>query len=138
MVEIKEIENRFNGLFASRDIDVGKIILVLKGNYFNEPTRTSIQIGSRHLEHFEGGYINHHCEPSAEIVVNSREHAGQGTIEPLVLAKRDIMKGEEVTFDYMTTEEVMSEPFNCKCHGTLIEGWNEHEVYKMKKSFYMG
>ena len=124
MVEIKEIENRFNGLFASRDIDVGKIILVLKGNYFNEPTRTSIQIGKRHIEHYEGGHINHHCEPSAEIVVNSRPHAAQGSIEPLVLAKRNIKAGEEITFDYESTEEVMAEPFHCKCHGKLIEGWN--------------
>jgi hypothetical protein len=107
LVEIKEIENRFNGLFASKDIDVGKIILVLSGNYFNEPTRTSIQIGSRHIEHYEGGYMNHHCEPSAEIVVNSRPHAAQGTIEPLVVAKRNIKEGEEITFNYETTEDNM-------------------------------
>jgi hypothetical protein len=126
MVEIKEIENRFNGLFASRDIDAGKIILVLKGNHFKEPTRTSIQIGlEKHLEHYEGGHINHHCDPSAEIVINSREHApNTGTVEPLVLAKRNIKAGEEITFDYETTEEVMAEPFHCKCHGKLIEGWN--------------
>jgi hypothetical protein len=126
MVEIRKIDTEFRGLFASKDIDAGKIILVLSGNYFDEPTRTSIQIESRHLEHYEAGYMNHHCEPSAEVIVNSREHAGQGTIEPLVLAKRDIMKGEEVTFDYETTEAVMSEPFHCKCHGTLIEGWNAY------------
>ena len=99
MVEIRKIDTEFRGLFASKDIDAGKIILVLSGNYFDEPTRTSIQIESRHLEHYEAGYMNHHCEPSAEVIVNSREHAGQGTIEPLVLAKRDIMKGEEVTFE---------------------------------------
>jgi hypothetical protein len=130
MVEIKKLrlglhDKNFNGLFASRDIDAGKIILILKGNHFKKPTRTSIQIGlEKHLEHYEGGYMNHHCDPSAEVVVNSRQHAGLGTIEPLVLAKRDIVKGEEITFDYESTEEVMAEPFDCNCHGRLIEGWN--------------
>jgi hypothetical protein len=99
LVEIKEFEEGKLGLFASRQIDSGYIILVLDGNYFPEPTRTSIQIGDRHMEHYEGGFMNHHCDPSAKIV---RLHA-HGIIEPLVLASRKINQGEQVTFDYETT-----------------------------------
>ena len=128
MVEIKEIENGFNGLFASRDFDVGKIILVLKGNYFNEPTRTSIQIGSRHLEHYEGGCTNHHCNPSAKIVIHPN-FQGQNPgaqwevgLAVLLVAKKDILSGEEITFDYETTEEELAEPFKCNCHGRWIRG----------------
>ena len=126
MYKVKKTEEGYLGLFATDTIKKGTVILWLAkdSTYVPYPTRTSIQIRNLHLEHYEGGYMNHHCEPSAEIVVNSRPHAGQGTIEPLVLAKRNIKEGEEITFDYESTEEVMSEPFHCKCHGRLIEGWN--------------
>jgi len=132
MVEIKEIDEGFRGLFASVDIGAGNVILLLSGNYFNEPTRTSIQIGSRHLEHYEGGYINHHCEPSAEIVVH------QNQTDAVVVAKKDIKEGEEITFDYETTEEILAEPFSCQCHGRLIEGWNAIKIHQRRKSFMMG
>lgn len=118
MVEIKEFEEGKLGLFASRQIDSGYIILVLDGNYFPEPTRTSIQIGDRHMEHYEGGFMNHHCDPSAKIV---RLHA-HGIIEPLVLASRKINQGEQVTFDYETTEEKLNNPFKCDCHNRWIRG----------------
>ena len=116
MVEIKEIEKGYLGLFASKEIDAGHIILVLNGNYFLEPTRTSIQIGARHMEHYEGGYINHHCDPSAKIVVK------EGILEPLILAKRKINIGEQITFDYETTEDKLNSPFKCACHGRWIRG----------------
>ena len=118
-VEIKEIKKGAKGLFASQPIEKGKIILVLQGEKFSAPSRTSIQIGNKHIEDPEGGYINHHCDPTAEIKINS-SFVGFN----LVTAKKDIKKGDEITFDYETTEEVMVAPFKCECHGKLIEGWN--------------
>jgi len=118
-VEIKEIKKGAKGLFASQPIEKGKIILVLQGEKFSKPSRTSIQIGNKHIEDPEGGYINHHCDPTAEIKINS-SFVGFN----LVTAKKDIKKGDEITFDYETTEEVMVAPFKCECHGKLIEGWN--------------
>ena len=118
MVEIKEFEEGKLGLFASRQIDSGYIILVLDGNYFPKPTQTSIQIGDRHMEHYEGGFMNHHCDPSAKIVT-LQDH---GIIEPLVLASRKINQGEQINFNYNTTEEVMAVPFRCDCHGKWIRG----------------
>ena len=118
-LEIRLIKQGMRGLFANRTFNKGEIILLLKGNYFNKPTRTSIQVGNnKHVENYEGGLINHHCNPSANIVVIPE-------VEPaLVVANKTIFKGEEITFDYETTEEVMAEPFKCECHGKLIEGWN--------------
>ena len=118
-VEIKEIKKGAKGLFANQSVEKGKIILVLQGEKFSKPSRTSIQIEDKHIEDPEGGYMNHHCDPSAEIKINS-SFVGFN----LVTAKRDIKKGDEITFDYETTEEVMVAPFKCECHGKLIEGWN--------------
>ena len=118
-LEIRLIKQGMRGLFANRTFDKGEIILLLKGNYFNKPTRTSIQIGrDKHVENYEGGLINHHCNPSANIIVIP-------DVEPaIVVANTTIFKGEEITFDYETTESEMAEPFKCACHGKLIEGWN--------------
>jgi SET domain-containing protein len=40
----------------------------------------------------------------------------------LLVAKKDILSGEEITFDYETTETEMTEPFKCNCHGRWIRG----------------
>ena len=118
-LEIRLIKQGMRGLFANRTFDKGEIILLLKGNYFNKPTRTSIQVGrDKHVENYEGGLINHHCNPSANIVVIPE-------VEPaLVVANKTIFKGEEITFDYETTEVDMAEPFKCNCHGNWIRGKN--------------
>ena len=53
-------------------------------------------------------------------------------------SKKDIKEGEEITFDYETTEEILAEPFSCQCHGRLIEGWNAIKIHQRRKSFMMG
>lgn len=118
MVEVREIGKNFKGLFATQQINKNQLILVLNGAGFDEPSRTSIQIRELHVEDEFGGFMNHHCDPSAEIVVVELINEG------LVVARRKIEEGEEITFDYETTEEVMAVPFKCECHGKLIEGWN--------------
>ena len=119
--EVQEV-NGYAGLFATRGFWQGDILMRLEGNDFPEPTRTSIEIRSidgcnRHLEHYEGGNMNHHCNPSTEIVYNV-----DTGIQVLVVAKRDIYPGEEITFDYNTTESLISHPFQCNCHGEWIRG----------------
>ena len=129
-VEIKEIRGNTKGLFAEQPIEKWKIILLLRGKELAKPTRTSIQIQDKHIEDHNGGYINHHCEPNAYIeILPDFVGADPGsqnttTLVAIVIAKKDIGKGEEITFDYETTEEVMAVPFKCECHGRLIEGWN--------------
>ena len=79
------------------------------------PTRTSIQIDeNKHIENFMAGKINHHCNPNTEI-----KFAGEGII---VYALKDIPFDEQLTFDYETTESILSEPFKCACHGNWIRG----------------
>ena len=127
-VEIKEIKKGAKGLFANQSVEKGKIILVLQGEKFSKPSRTSIQIEDKHIEDPEGGYMNHHCDPSAEIKINSNFVGFNLTAQCetnqviLVTAKRDIKKGDEITFDYETTEEELMYSFKCDCHGRWIKG----------------
>ena len=119
MVEVKEIGKNFKGLFATQRINKNQLILVLDGDGFDEPSRTSIQVRDLHVEDEMGGFMNHHCDPSAKIVT-LQDH---GIIEPLVIASRKINQGEQVTFNYNTTEEIMKVPFKCYCHGKWIRGY---------------
>jgi len=118
-LEIRIIKQGMRGLFANRVFNKNEIVLLLKGNYFPKPSRTSIQVGkNKHVESYEGGLINHHCNPNTRIIVVP-------TVEPaIVVASKIIFKGEEITFDYETTEIEMASPFKCECHGNWIQGRN--------------
>ena len=68
--------------------------------------------------------LNHHCNPNAEIWEIADIEEG------LVVAKCDIAAGEEITFDYETTESILAAPFKCDCHGNWIRG----KDYKVDES----
>ncbi len=113
IVEAREIKDSFSGLFSKQYIQKGALILSLGEPTLDRPTRTSIQIHNKHVEHPLGAYINHHCEPSS--FVNSDDSE--------ILALKDIQPNEEITIDYMQTESKMAESFYCNCcKGKLISG----------------
>ena len=127
-IEVREIRERVRGLFANQQIKKGNIILMLRGKKISKPTKTSIQIGDKqHIEDSKGGFINHHCNPNAEINVHldfmgsNPTSRNETNTTALVVAKKTISKGDEITFDYTTTEEKLAVPFLCDCHGRLIE-----------------
>ena len=130
MYEVKQIEKGHLGLFATKDIRDGAIILYLTkdSTFLSYPTRTSIQVEDRHLEHYEGGCTNHHCNPNARVGIYPN-FQGQNPgaqwevgLAVLLVAKKNIEVGEEITFDYETTEEELAKPFKCNCHGRWIRG----------------
>ena len=49
MFIIKEIEKDMKGLFADQSFTKGNIVLILQGEKFSEPSRTSIQIQDKHI-----------------------------------------------------------------------------------------
>ena len=120
--------NKGRGLYTKKEYRKKGIVLYLEGNYLPYPTRTSIQIGDKHIESWEGGHINHHCDPNTEIRIYKnfigRDPFNQyySSLVVTVIAKKDIQAGEEITFDYDTTEFDMAEPFECNCHGNWIRG----------------
>jgi SET domain-containing protein len=136
MYEVKNIKKGHLGLFATEPIKKGTVILWLSkdSNYFKEPTRTSIQVRNLHLEHYEGGCTNHNCNPNAKVLsimwgldmnayyIPFAAFAKNSKLNPVLMASEDIIAGEEITFDYETTESEMAEPFKCYCHGRWIRG----------------
>jgi hypothetical protein len=128
-IEILE-RNGAKGVFAREDMTVDSFIK-LQGVISDQPTRHSVQLGQgKHLSlpidcdgvdnpDYFWIYLNHSCQPNGYINV----------AELTFRLLRKISKGEECTFNYLTTEENMAEPFNCtcgavKCFG-LIRGY-EH------------
>jgi SET domain-containing protein len=103
-------------VFATRDIARGDHILAIDGVLRREATRYSIQLDhGMHIEpECDRGeefvrsarrwkYLNHSCDPNARIDGRT------------LVAIRPILRGEQVTFDYTTTEAEMAEPFACAC-----------------------
>ena len=136
MYEIKKIDEGHLGLFATENVKEGTVILWLSkdSTYLPYPTRTSIQVKNRHLEHYEGGCTNHSCNPTAKVVsvmwgLEGRAHfipfealSEKSKLNPVLIACKDILSGEEITFDYETTEFELATPFKCDCHGNWIRG----------------
>jgi len=104
------------GVLATEEIRAGSVALVIAGAIRRAPTRYSIQIGlDEHVEcdarlddaqmrlRHPWRFLNHSCDPNAAIVGRT------------LVARRTIEPGDEITFDYTTTEARMAEPFECRC-----------------------
>ncbi len=115
--------DRHHRLVASRALAEGETILEPRGVPVAVPTRHSLQVGvATHLEAPPGlpfatlardypwRFLNHSCAPNA---------AFDGRV---FVALRRIAAGEEVTFDYDTTEDEISTPFDCRCGSVACRG----------------
>lgn len=81
-----------------------------------ERTRTSIQVSMDH--HLEAGsfasYTNHSCSPNAALRTSYSSKDNMGKVALITI--KNINKGEELTFDYATTEtELTQELMNTEC-----------------------
>ena len=104
-----------NGSFASlravRSFATGDVVFPLEGQLVEKPSRFTIQVGaSAHLNPVSDivspwGCLNHGCDPNVAIDVSRR----------VLVARRPIAAGDELRFDYNTTEWTLAEPFMCDC-----------------------
>lgn len=110
-------------MFALRALSQGDRILEIEGEPVPAPTRHSIQLNlDLHIEctttigademrvRFPWRFLNHCCEPNASISGRT------------LVARHAIRAGEQVTFDYTTTEASMAEPFECRCGAAACIG----------------
>ena len=126
-IEVKE-KDGYKGVFAKETIAPGSVIFYLNGTVSKLPTKYTIELGrNRHLtfpairkrnddRDYCWQYLNHCCEPNGYI----------NTIDRTFRALREIAPGEEVNFNYLTTESAMAVPFTCNCGSAncfgLIQG----------------
>lgn len=103
-------------VYTTAAFAAGAEILTVTGRAADAPSRFSIQVGlDEHLEpgdetgispaatRFPWRFLNHSCAPTA--MLSGRR----------LLARVPLAIGDEVTFDYDTTEWTMAEPFDCGC-----------------------
>ena len=95
-------------LVANASITNDEVLITYDGAIIDHPTRYSIQIGDH--KHFEGtpesnAYLNHSCAPNSYV-----DWAGV-----YLRALRNIVVGEEITCNYLTTDWELHEKFVCHC-----------------------
>ncbi|MDQ3233123.1 MAG: SET domain-containing protein-lysine N-methyltransferase [Pseudobdellovibrionaceae bacterium] len=113
------VENKSHGLgvFAAQNFVIGDRLAIFEAEFVEYPTRYTIQVDNRkHLvtEGNLGAFLNHSCDPNARFVAETLE----------IIAVKPIKKGEEVTFNYLSSEWEMASPFQCQCgsddcHGSV-------------------
>ncbi|MBP2328387.1 hypothetical protein JOF56_008772 [Kibdelosporangium banguiense] len=110
-------------LVANRPIVAGERLFAIVGEASMRPTRYTVQVGpATHvdvpeeydfeavLDRFYWRFMNHSCDPTVAI----RGRA--------VFGLKPIDFGQEITFDYNTTEYDMAEPFTCRCGAEACAG----------------
>ena len=107
-------------VLAVRAFAPSELLLVIEGERREQPSRHSIQVGwglnidagvgndmETLLDLYPWRFLNHSCECNTK--VRARD----------LVAIRHIRAGEEVTFNYNTTEYDMASPFTCRCRSPL-------------------
>lgn len=112
-------------LTAIDEIEKGEVVFVYHGDATKKRTRTSIQIGKN--IHLEAGsfasFTNHSCEPNAHVVTACSWDGKHGAV--LCYAGRDIVEGEEICFDYASTETELTLALataDCLCNSGNCRG----------------
>ncbi len=111
-----ELECGQRGVVAARALKAGEHIVAITGTEVSTPSRYTLQVsptvhvdppetnGTGHVQADAAWkFMNHDCEPNAYLV------------ERALVALRDITSGEELTFNYNSTELDMASPFECWC-----------------------
>lgn len=93
------IDARGQLIRAARGFKMGEQVHLLRGETFPARNKYTIEIEGAHLVDPIAKYLNHSFAPNLRI---------EGY---RVMALRDIDAGEELTFDYTTTETRFSHPF---------------------------
>ena len=100
-------ENKFRTLVTKQAYQKGEVICAMPSeNIVDKPTRFTVQITKdKHTHVGKLAALNHSCDPNVIL----------DTENMLMIARRDIEKGEELSFFYPATEWEMQAPFICLC-----------------------
>jgi len=100
-------ENKFRSLVTKQVYSKGDVICEIpKEKVVNKPNRFTVQIGrTEHTDVGKLAALNHSCDPNVIL----------DTLNMKMVARRDIAKGEELSFFYPSTEWEMDAPFICLC-----------------------
>ena len=100
-------ENKFRTLTTKQSYKKGEVMCIMPSeNIMDKPNRFTVQIAKdKHTHVGKLAALNHSCDPNVVL----------DTERMLMIARRDIEKGEELSFFYPATEWEMQAPFICLC-----------------------
>lgn len=100
-------ENKFRTLITKQSYSKGEVICDIPSeNIMDKPNRFTVQIGRNvHTHVGKLAALNHSCDPNVVL----------DTANMRMIARRDISKGEKLSFFYPSTEWEMQAPFICLC-----------------------
>ncbi|MBI5950086.1 MAG: SET domain-containing protein [Chloroflexi bacterium] len=103
-------ENKFRTLVTKQAYKKGEVMCAIPSeNIMDKPNRYTVQIArDKHTHVGKLAALNHSCDPNVIL----------DTENMLMVARRDIAKGEELFFFYPATEWEMNAPFICLCGAT--------------------
>ncbi|KAK7200887.1 hypothetical protein NESM_000147500 [Novymonas esmeraldas] len=118
VAEVRRTTCMGDATFARCNVPAGTRIFRVRGLVLPFPTVYTIYLGEgKHLLFADGAQcLAHSCDPNSRIVVN----ADTGSLD--CFATRDIAVDELISFNYLTTEWDMSEPFTCACGSSGCHG----------------
>jgi len=141
-IKKSNIDNK--GLYATKNIRVGKIIINYKGKiitkketernlkYDNDKAIYLFDLNNRYdldgdFDYNTARLINHSCNPNCEV-------GGKG-LKLWIFALRDIKKGEELSYDYGFGYDKDYKQFACKCGAKNCAGYivREGSRWRIKK-----
>ncbi len=96
------------GVIVREAITPGSVLMALAHVFVDRPGRHTIQIDARRHQAGTGeidDYLNHSCDPNSALDFTRLE----------LVSLRKITPGEELSFNYLTSEWDMAAPFACQC-----------------------
>ena len=106
------------GVFVTAPIGAGETVVELPPVFDNTAGRHTIQVAERRHQAFTRNvddFVNHSCAPTCRV----------DAVALQMVALVPLEVGQELTFNYLTTEWDMTDPFVCSCDGErrLIRGF---------------
>jgi hypothetical protein len=126
-LEVRQTGDRGRGLFATRPIAAGTLLMEMKGWLARgdalKDSWLCLQVDHDLWLCSHGDLIddcgNHSCDPNA----------GFTDGRPVLFALRDIEPGEEITWDYSTSLSEAGWTLDCRCGSPMcrgtVRGWHE-------------
>ena len=103
------------GLYVTQNYAVGDVVLEFR------PVGWRSKRGKHTLQHPSG---RHMYDPVLAMAPHSCEPNCRVSFDPdALIAIRAIASGDAITFDYQTTESVITHPFTCICGSPRCRGW---------------
>lgn len=122
-IAVAEVRKGFFSCRAVENISAGSFLTDLWGPVLDAPHSHTVQVGiNKHVDP-QGtvpAFLNHSCQPNAKFVYTRRgvsysDLEGNYEVFWYLISIRDIKEGEDITFDYNTTEYEMAAAFKCEC-----------------------